>query len=1219
MKQLHATGFTGFCTCILLLTGSPGASAQAPVWVSKPVTHTLAGQLYEYLLLAPSPSGGPTEYQALEAPDWLTLEEANAPRIYTIAGTTDRGPSDPLQAQLGFPTLGAYDAAGNLYFSDSSAHCVWKLDTNGTLTVVAGIGVPGFSGDGGLATRAHLFGPAGVAVDPQGNVYVADQLNNRIRRINPAGHILTVAGDGEAGFAGDGGPALAARLNYPESLAWGPDGRLYVADTFNHRIRVIDQAGIISTVAGTGEAGYSGDGGPAREARLRSPRSLCLLPDGTLLIADSANSRLRRVDAEGNLQTVAGLGEPGMTGDGGSALAARLFLPVSVVATAEAVWMVDSFDNRIRYIATADGIIRTVPGTGGGGAVAARGLAAGVNAGPVTVLEGPNRRVSRVNASGLVSTLAGGGAWPPAVHGQLASRALLLNPHGILPGPEGEVYIAETEAHRVLRLNPDQTLTVLAGTGVAGFSGDGGPGTSAQLNSPTGLVLDAAGNLYISDSRNNRVRRLSPTGIITTFAGGGVGEGSGDGGPATQARLFGPRGLAFDSAGHLYIVEQGINRIRRVALDGIITTVAGLGQAGFSGDGGPAVNARIWAPDGLTVDEDGHLFFADTFNHRVRRIAPDGIITTVAGTGVPGYEGDGGPALQARLHYPRGVVVAPDGALYVGDSLNHRIRRIRPDGRIETVAGGPVANPDFGGHSGDGGSPLVAELAGPTDVKLTALGELIFADSNLGLIRRIFQQGRMLRGTPPADARGAHPVRLEARSGPTSSTQTYTLIVETLPVITRPPQAVEVRPGENADFEVEAEGTGPLSYQWLRNGALLSDSGPYTGTATARLSIDGVSAAETGVYQVRVLGPAGSVLSEPVTLTLDLSTPPVITQQPESLNRRIGESVTFRVSATGTEPLSYQWFKDDTALSDSDRISGSATAELELRDLTGEDAGAYRVVVSNRAGSVTSQSAQLTVDTRLAPSIVEAPRDLTVEAGADAQFSVVAAGTEPLSYQWLRNGAPLINSGRIQGATSPALTLRGARPSDIADYAVRVANAVGSVTSAVARLTVLPPVPPTITRQPAPQSVQPGGAATFTVEAAGTPPLSYQWLKDGVPVTDSARLTGTRTDTLQILDATPEDVGEYSVTVGNLAGAVTSNPARLSLAPAQPPFLTLPALGGELVRFRVSGTPGLSCQVQGSSDLQTWTVIQTVVLTESGVEVFEPAGAGPRFYRAVIP
>jgi sugar lactone lactonase YvrE len=273
------------------------------------------------------------------------------------------------------------------------------------------------------------------------------------------------------------------------------------------------------------------------------------------------------------------------------------------------------------------------------------------------------------------------------------------------------------------------TITTIAGNGTAGFSGDGGRGNRAQVAGPTGLAVDRAGNVYIADSLNNRVRRVSPNGTITTYAGSNS-TSLGDGGPATSARLHSPTGLAIDRQGNLYIAEYNGARVRRVSPVGTITTVAGTGLRGNSGDGGPATSARLYFPRALAVDEQGNLYISDWELSTVRRVSRDGAITTVAGTGRPGFSGDGRPATRAQLKYPEGLAVDRAGNLYIVDSGNGRVRKVSRAGTITTIAGG-------GTSLGSGIRAKSARLSNPEGLVVDAHGNLYVADWGNYLVRKI--------------------------------------------------------------------------------------------------------------------------------------------------------------------------------------------------------------------------------------------------------------------------------------------------------------------------------------------------------------------------------------------------------------------------------------------------------------------------------------------------
>lgn len=336
-----------------------------------------------------------------------------------------------------------------------------------------------------------------------------------------------------------------------------------------------------------------------------------------------------------------------------------------------------------------------------------------------------------------IITVAGTGVRGDGPDGRAATATDLDHPSALALDADGRLYVVV--GNRVRRVNSDGTMTTIAGTGLAGSTGDGGPATSAALNSPQAIAVDSAGDIFIADSGNNRVRRVDLSGTITTFAGSGQPGFGGDHGQATQARLNGPTGVAIGFGGVILIADSGNNRVRVVAASGTIDTFAGTGDGGYAGDGGPATSAVLNGPHCLAVDSIDNLFVADTLNDRVRRIAVDGTISTFAGTGNQSYSGDNGPATDASLQLATGPIsgggcLAVDGAgdLFIADALNNRVREVAVGGTITTVAGdGRPAS------SGDSGPATKAEMALPLGVAADSAGRLYVADSDGNRVRRI--------------------------------------------------------------------------------------------------------------------------------------------------------------------------------------------------------------------------------------------------------------------------------------------------------------------------------------------------------------------------------------------------------------------------------------------------------------------------------------------------
>ncbi len=601
-------------------------------------------------------------------------------------------------ASLGYPVGLAFDPSGNLYIAERDANDVRKVDTNGIITTVAGVAGGGFAGDGGPATQASLNGPHGIAVDRSGNLYIADYGNNRIRMVTAStGIITTIAGSNTIGFAGDGGPATKATFWFPTGIAVDSSGNVYIADTYNHVIRKISTSGMISTVAGSNQGGYGGDNGPATKAELAAPQGVTLDASGNLYIGDTANQRIRYVNASGIITTIAGTSTTGFGGDGGLATSATFGNPVGVAVDASgAVYVADLNNGRVRRFVVG-GDITTFAGT--------------------------------------VTSVGDGG---PSIQSRLD------RPTSAAVDFSANLYIADPTANRVRKVTPSGTITTLAGNGQAGYGGDNGPSSAAILNSPNSVAVDSSGNVYIADSGNGRIRRVSATtGIITTFAGGGsgtyTGPGTGgDGGLATAAILNFPTAVAVDGAGNVYLVTAVSSNttpnaysVRRVSTDGKINTRAGGSTVpGFSGDGGPPLQAQFGDSINIAAGADGSLYVADPNNNRVRKVDPAGAaINTIAGNGQATDSGNGGAATSAGLNAPWALVVDAAGNLYIGETAS--VRKMTPSGIIGPDAGGGW------GFSGDGGPATAASIAYVAGLALDSGNNLYIVDLGNRRIRLV--------------------------------------------------------------------------------------------------------------------------------------------------------------------------------------------------------------------------------------------------------------------------------------------------------------------------------------------------------------------------------------------------------------------------------------------------------------------------------------------------
>ncbi len=687
----------------------------------------------------------------------------------------------------------ALGADGSIYFAEFvipfGENRVRKVDPAGVIHSFAGTGAvepfKPFSGDGKLAVHDPSMVPQSLAVDAAGNVYLTDRWNNRVRKVDTSGVITTVAGNGDFGFSGDGGPATSAQINVQFGfLAIDGNGNLYIADQANNRVRKVDSSGTITTVAGNGKAnpcnpdctGDVGDGLPARKALVTNPFGLAFDQSGNLYISEG-DSRVRKVDAAtGLISTVAGNGTFEFTGDGGPATQAGVGGPLGLAFDAAGnLYIADNgpFVDRIRKVDAATQIITSVVGSGPKDARLPRG-----DGGPATeasiyfcwgiafdsadnlYLTDWKNRIRKVDPAGTITTAAGAGR-AYAGNGRRAARAELDIPFSSYVDPAGTLYIADTYNDRVRKVNPSGIITTIAGDGYntcgeealngddychGRFAGDGGPAIDASLNRPAGVTTDSAGNIYIAERDNNRIRKIDTAGIITTVAGNGQNDengsclnGIGDGGPATSACLGNPYSVTIDASGNLYIADFYNARIRKVDTSGIITTYAGNGAADTSGDGGPAPEAGLGNITGVAVDQPGNVYIATFFQERIRKVdaalSTDGThhISTIAGTGTCGFSGDGGPATSAELCTPEGVAVDAAGNVYIADTDTEHIRKVDTAGIITSIAGASI---DYY-YGGDRGPALQAGFFFPSGVAISSSGDLYIADSENKRIRKI--------------------------------------------------------------------------------------------------------------------------------------------------------------------------------------------------------------------------------------------------------------------------------------------------------------------------------------------------------------------------------------------------------------------------------------------------------------------------------------------------
>jgi trimeric autotransporter adhesin len=676
--------------------------------------------------------------------------------IQTIAGG---GPNNlpALKSSLGYPTGIAWDAAGSLYVFDGDSQRVLKKDSSsGSVSVAAGSGVWGFAD--GPTLNAQFAAEGNIAIDSSGNILIADSENCRIRKVDTSGNTATIAGNGTCGYSGDG-PALSVSISSPQSVFVDASGNVFIAEIDNCIIRKLSaNTGNLTTVAGTPlMCGYSGDGARATNASLKFPWSVAVDGAGNIFIADLGNAVIREVSAAtGNIATIAGnfiLG-PGYSGDDGPATNAQLNWPLSIALNASGdIFIADLNNSAVREVVAATGNISTVAGMP---CTNCAGIADSGDGGPATqaqigfplvvaisgsgdLLIGTTEGLIRDVANGTIATIAGTTRIDPETEATVgiptlsgdtypALQASIEYPLGLATDNSGNIFIADSSAAIREITASSGIITTVAGTGISGSSGDGGPALDAKLSLPSGVAVDGHGNIFIADSFNCVVREVfALTGTIQTVAGMMNSCGySGDGGAATSAQLSEMSGISLDSMGNIFIADFFNYVIREVtAADGKIHTVAGSGVLGNSGDGGPATSAEL-NPWSVLVDGSGNIFITDTNNCAVREVTADGKINTIAGTnGVCGFSGDGGPATQAQLGILSSqIYLDAAGNLFIPDFGNAVVWKLdTTSGNINVVVGNGTY-----GFSGDGGPALSAELSWPTAAGADTSGNLLVLD-----------------------------------------------------------------------------------------------------------------------------------------------------------------------------------------------------------------------------------------------------------------------------------------------------------------------------------------------------------------------------------------------------------------------------------------------------------------------------------------------------------
>ncbi len=930
--------------------------------------------------------------------DWANqrIRKISGTTISTIAGTGavgfggDGGAATAVGCMMHAPTDVVCDASGNVYFSDYSNNRIRKINVStGIITTIAGNGTAGFGGDGGPATGAtcELNLPVGIVFDKRGNLYISDQMNHRIRKVTPGGIISTFAGTGTLGFSGDGGPATAAQLRYPLFMRFDMWGDLVFMERETNRIRMISPDGIINTVAGIGATGFAGDGTPASNASFSFiPGGIRFDGAGNLYVADADNYNVRKITAvDGHIAStdiitsIAGTHTLGFTGDGGPATAATFStLSDVLVDTTGNIYVADGGNNVIRFI---DYRNRRPHFTGGslqslsvcenstlnsinsllavfdsnvgqtitwnlfsgpthGSAVAHYSTPTIGSGSPVLTPSGlsytptigyygndtfvvwvndgismdTTEIVVTVNPLPLLGPISGptivcagntitlnedttGGSWSSSNTG-----IVTVNSSGVVTGvAAGTAIISYSKTNSCGTSNALYTvregnpiISLFAGNGTASSGGDGGAATSAGINYPTTIYIDASGNKYITEYSGNRLREISAGGVVSTVVGNGAFTSTGDGGLATLATTNRPAGVCKDAAGNIYIAEQSGCRVRKINTSGIISTVVGNGGCTSSGDGGPASAGNVGQVTGVAVDGAGNLYIAEYNFAKVRKINTAGIISTFVGGG--GSLGDGGPATAAQLNAPYGLSYDGVGNLFISDEFAYRVRQVNLNTNVITTFAGTGTT----GFTADGAAATAATLAPLGDVYADAVNVYIGEGNNKRL--RIVNRGTGIISTVAGSGSGTY----SGDGGPATAAGSGTVSGVALDaagnIYLTDITNNRVRVINQVDPVPVAPITGPstvcvggtIALSETTAGGIWSSSNPAVGTVDPSGNVTGILPGVTTItYSID--NPCGTLsASWPVTVN-----PAVAAISPASATLCIGSSVTFTDATSG--------------------------------------------------------------------------------------------------------------------------------------------------------------------------------------------------------------------------------------------------------------------------------------------------------------------------------
>ena len=811
--------------------------------------------------------------------------------ITTASGYAGKGSANGAGSSALFfgPQAVAVDGAGNVYVADTGNNIIRVVTASGVSSTLAGTAGMKGSADG-TGTNASFNQPAGIALDSAGNIYVSDYGSSTIRKVTQAGEVTTLAGaTGVTGSVNNIG--TNALFFHPMGVAVDSATNVYVADYGNHLIRKIAPPNVVSTLAGIAGVFGSADG-PG--GLLYEPEAVAVDQAGHVYVADTGNAAIRMITSGGSVTTLAG--SPGSLGKTDASGTNALFYQPAGIAIDSAgyLYVADYFNNTIRQISPI-GVVTTLAGLAGAAGSAdganrsarfwgPQGVAAG-STGTVYIADTANGAIRIMTASGVVTTLAGSPS-EGSING-VTSSARFYSPQNVAVDGQNNLYVADTQNSVIRKITPLGVVSVLAGT-PGMFGSVDGAGASALFSGPQGIALDSGGNLYVADTGNSTIRKITASGSTSTLAGSAGNPGSTDG-TGASAQFYQPKGVAVDSANNVYVADTGNHTIRLITPGAVSSTLAGMAGAFGTADGSNA-GARFNSPTGIAVDGSGNLYVTDYNNNTIRQVTSPGVVTTLAGWAGMWGSTDG-PGANALFFEPSGISVDGSGNLYVVDSGNSTLRKLISSGGIwtvSTVAGAPGVSGSFDGPGAG------AEFYYPAGVTVSAAGYVYVADTGNNTIRS--------QAIPPS-----------ILSQPQSQTnQTGALII----------------------FNVSACGSMPFTYTWQ-----------YNGTNFPSTSSSSLMASNAGSYQVTVSNLAGQAISAVATLTL--TNPPTTGQAGVFQNISRLPNGTVQLSLSGTSDASYTLDVSTNLVNWTPLVTFSMTnGAVQLIDITATNVPAqfYRLV-----------------------------------------------------------------------------------------------------------------------------------------------------------------------------------------------------------------------------------------------------------------------------------